>query len=224
MKTLSKKDVLIGSILIGDGHLRIQKAGKTPQLEIGHSLKQEEYLKWKCSLLKEYGFEMKIRKVIHNQKGKTYPALVASSGVSDELTSIYNLFYKNKVKLLPKIFVGHFDELLLAILFMDDGSCKVKKKDKGLISETGYIEAFMIATNNFSFDEVEYLSRYLLDKFNIKANVQRDRGKPRLAISSIESKEKLISIVKPYLEQIPSMLYKIDKPIKFKDANFTSRG
>ena len=49
-------------------------------------------------------------------------------------------------------------------------------------------------------------------------------GKPRLAISSIESKEKLISIVKPYLEQIPSMLYKIDKPIKFKDANFTSRG
>jgi len=218
-------EALIIGLVIGDGYMRIQEKSHHAYLEISHSLKQKQYLDFKISLVKKY---LKIDHSIYNRiikkDNKEYPVIKATFKSDSRFTHIYKLVYEDKIKTLRNIY-DKFDKLSLALMYMDDGSCKVKKRLKQkngdiLLSDIGYIDAFMIATNCFSFGECKLFCNMLKNKFDIDATVQKDRELPRIAISNIKSKQIFIELIKPFVELVPDMLYKINKPIRMSDANF----
>ena len=106
---------------------------------------------------------------------------------------------------------------------MDDGSKKIKKKVKRkdgscILFNSGYIDSYMIATNGFSFKECNVLCECIKNVFGIIGHVQSDRGTPRISISDNLSKKKFREIILPYVKMIPSMQYKINGILSFKEA------
>lgn len=78
---------------------------------------------------------------------------------------------------------------------MDDGS-KINKTVR-------------IATNCFTYEEVEFLSAVLLENFNLISKPQKSgKDKGHILYFSSSSFVQFSNIVKPYM--LPSMLYKLD--------------
>ena len=93
----------------------------------------------------------------------------------------------------------YFDEVALAILFMDDG-CKE--------TFNGKIKTFKISIGGFTLDEVNLLAKHIEKKFDLNTKVYLEQKKyPCIKFTKKENKEKFVKIIRPYLH--PSMLYKI---------------
>ena len=116
-----QKAVVIGSIL-GDGFL--QKTGKSnARLRLEHSLKQKDYLIWKCEILNNF-FQKKpeILERINLKFGKSYQYIRNQSYSGLEFGKLHQLFYVDGKRIIP----NKISKLLnsprsLAVWFMDDG-------------------------------------------------------------------------------------------------------
>lgn len=98
------------------------------------------------------------------------------------------------VKIIPRNISEFLTPLALAIWFMDDGS-KINNTVR-------------IATNNFSFEEIEFLSTVLYNKYNLKSKPQSaGKSKGHILYFSSSSMVEFSNIVKPYMH--PSMFYKL---------------
>src|SRR3990167_5681331 len=113
--------VIIGSIL-GDGFL--QKTGKNhARLRLEHSLKQQDYLIWKCKILNNF-FQKKpeILERFNLKFGKSYQYIRNQSYSGLEFGKLHQLFYVDGKKIIPnKISELLKDPMSLAVWFMDDG-------------------------------------------------------------------------------------------------------
>lgn len=184
--TQFQRSVIIGSIL-GDGYLRIVPGRKNAFLEINHSIKQKEYVDWKYSVLKSICISLprsrkgKGKKVAYRFWTKQHP----------ELTEIYQLFYRNGKKIIPKNIV--LDPVVLTVWYMDDGS---KCRDCDIY----------LNTQQFSRRDQEFLI-LSLKKMKLETRMNKDKDYLRLRFlkSSIPN---LKSIVEKMI--IPSMKYKIE--------------
>lgn len=107
---------------------------------------------------------------------------------------IYELFYINKVKIVPAVIVDYLSPIALAVWIMDDG-CKASSGLK-------------IATNSFTLQEVEFLCKVLNNKYQFEAK-PHSAGVPNQYVIYINRKsiEKLAKLVKPYIH--PSITYKL---------------
>lgn len=67
-----------------------------------------------------------------------------------------------------------------------------------------------IATNCFTYEEIQFLSAVLYKKYNLKTNPQSSgRNKGHVLYLSTSSMVEFSNIVKPYM--LPSMYYKLGK-------------
>lgn len=193
--TKIQKAIIIGSIL-GDGFL--QKTGsKNARLRLEHSLKQKEYLLWKCQILGNY-FQSKPQILERNNPifGKTYQYIRAQSYSGSEFGNLCHLFYVDGKKIIPnKISDLLKDPLSLAVWFMDDGYFYQRDKIAYI-----YLPKYdQISINN------------LLDVLKVNFNLSpalkvKKRGEYVLNFSVVETK-KLMQIIKPFV--ILSMSYKL---------------
>jgi len=108
---------------------------------------------------------------------------------------------------------------------MDDGSKKIKKaihrKDGSIMhSDTGYIEAFLLATNGFRKEDCDLLSDMLFDKYQIVAHVQSDRGQPRMSVSDLQSKLAFLETITKTVREVSCMGYKISGELQYAKSNF----
>jgi len=111
--------VLIGSLL-GDGHIATVSTS-TARYGESHSIKQKEYLEWKASIFGEL-----ISKVSPSQKrvgDRVYKSVRYSSRTTREFRTYYDLFYPAGKKVFPADLPDLMTPLVLAVWFMDDGSC-----------------------------------------------------------------------------------------------------
>lgn len=215
----TKRELII-SLSIGDGHLHMQQKAMNAYLDITHSAKQQEYLLWKHNLLNRSGFSSHVSKKYNMCKQKkilTFRLLTKSNEI---ISDVYKGLYLNGKKNM-KFILQNLSPFVLAVWYMDDGSKKVKKKikrkDGTIISfKHGYIDAYMIAVNGFSFDECEDLCAFLRKKYDVVGHVQKDRGKPRISISDNRSKNNFRNLISPYIDV--SMLYKINGIATFGEA------
>jgi hypothetical protein len=88
-----------------------------------------------------------------SSQGKIYYSIKFRTWSFSSFNYIYDLFYKNKVKIVPKDIGNYLTPLALAIWFMDDGS----KHSAGVL----------LHTNLFSKEEVELLQKVLLSKYGL---------------------------------------------------------
>lgn len=192
--TKQQRSVIIGSIL-GDGFL--QRTGKkNARLRFEHSLKQKEYLVWKCQVLAElFQSKPKILKRKNPAYGKTYQYVRAQSYSDAELGEFLRLFYHDCKKVIPdNINKLLKDPLSLAVWFMDDGYYYARDKMAYIYlpkydqtSMTSLLLALQINFNLFPSLKIKKRGEYVL-------------------IFSVKETGKLVRLIQRYL--IPSMAYK----------------
>jgi hypothetical protein len=109
------------------------------------------------------------------------------------ITSIYNIFYINGIKIIPLDIYHYFNAVVFAYWIMGDGSLH---KEGGLI----------LCTDSFTIEEIILLINVLIIKYNLICSIHNYGGKKRIYIS-VKSMPIVRSLVSPYI--VPSMLYKI---------------
>lgn len=201
-KKLSKKQksLLIG-LLIGDGTISSNFVFK-----LSHSVEQREYLEWKIKLLDKFqiknnGIKEYISTCGYNiGKGVLYSQM----SVIPTIKALRRTIYIPKKTITRKL-LNWLTPLEIAIWYMDDGHINVNtSKQRSSIQHT-----IKIAT---CVDEitVEVIIQYFLDIWNIKfRKFPEGKNTFSIASSSEEDYSKFVNLIKPFVEQVPSMLYKI---------------
>lgn len=156
-----------------------------------------EYLMFLHKLFSELGYcNSKLPNITIRlgRKGKLIKIVKFSTWTYTSFNWIYDLWYENKVKHVPKCIDQYLTPLALAIWIMDNGA-KVSKSLK-------------LNTNSFSYNDCLLLVKVLNNNFNIKASIQSTGKKDQYLIYIWkESMINLINIVSPYI--IPEMKYKL---------------
>lgn len=206
--TIDKKDFIsfiIGTVL-GDSSLC---GKKNKYLFMGHCEKQLEYLKWKEQIIKEnlpvgVNFKQGISMTSPSNHRQNFYKIFTTT--HHKLTAIYKITYNDKnIKFISKEALNKLTPLGLAVLFMDDGCKEVVWNRKKTFR---YIKSFKISLGGFVKEEVQLLSDYLLETYNIESKIYLEYHKyPCLKITTNENKDKFINLIKPYI--INSMKYKI---------------
>lgn len=199
---------LIGIILF-DGSM-----SKDHYLYIRHGGKQLDYTNEKVNFISKYFIPKSIKESTDNL-GNTYRYAYYNDY---KLRFLYNNIYKNGKKTLGKNIINRFDEITLAIMYMDDGCLGLHKDPK----HEGVYRSREIHLNvqSFSFHEVEMLRRFLLNKWGLEFHITKDKGKPRMWCNT-KNTIKFLEIVSPVIiDNFPTMYYKLDLKYKNKKINF----
>ena len=165
---------LLLAISLGDCHVR-----KHGQIDIVHSSKQEEYIKWKYDMLAPYIPVNRITTFTNNG----FPGLKLTSGPSKEMAKIREMLYADGVKTYSDEVVSKMTPLCWALLYLDDGSL-ISRKNK----EHTKITAHEIIISICSDEEAECqrlideLSKSYGIKFTIKRNYKSSRNKTYYSI------------------------------------------
>ena len=185
-----QKAIVIGTIL-GDGCLCDNWSKTNYRLKMSHSIKQQEYVLWKYSVLKNWILtEPKI-----HEKTKSITIRTISH---PELTDLHAIFYQDKKKIIPQNIEDLLSPIALAVWFMDDGNA-VRHK-------SGDIYAYNLNTQSFDRPEHQILIKVLRDKFDLHPNINKNNGSLRLYIG-VKDKINFANLIKDYI--VPSMQYKI---------------
>lgn len=196
----SQKRLLLG-LLIGDGTIT-----NHPDFKMDHSEKQREYLQWKSLLLdteklKHSGIKEYIQKCGYNIGSKVIRLRV---GTNFTIKALRRSIYKPN-KTITRNWLNWFTERELAIWYMDDGCININtSKQRSSIQHT-----IKIATC-VDLETVEIIIKYFMDKWKIKFRLfSEGKGTYSIASSSESDCLNFVKLIKPYVEQVPSLLYKI---------------
>jgi len=187
-----QKQIIFGTVL-GDGYLKNTTYDLGTVLMCAHSVKQEDYVKYKSSFFNEDTFSLKNykRKTPNKITGKLYSTCLLSLKVNENLNYFHEQFYINNKKRIPiSLLEAYYTPLALAIHFMDDGS---------KVGTSGY----MLHTCSFEEDNIKEFMVFLKNKYNIITSLQ---SLNRLYIKS-ESKLRFKKLIQPYT--CNTMLYKL---------------
>jgi hypothetical protein len=183
--TLLEREVVIGCLL-GDGTL--SKSGKEYRLRIEHKAAHREYVDWKYCQLQRFC-------VTPPQFVRQHQSYRFGTVGHPELTELRQAFYKNGVRTVPKLLEGRLSPLALAILLMDDG---------GRIHHT-----VSFALHGY-FEPDAGLIRSMLRKLGIETTWQFDgHGCGRRLYIATSSYAAFKELVKPYVDQVRCMAYKL---------------
>ncbi|MEA3463665.1 MAG: LAGLIDADG endonuclease [Patescibacteria group bacterium] len=184
--------IIIGSLL-GDGRLECRSKSGNARLRMHHGEKQKEYLFWKYDIFKNIT-TCKPRRITWEDKKRNVCCVswYFHTLTLKELRDFHLLFYKEGKKVLPSNLYKLLTPLALAVWTMDDG-------DNSKNSLRYNIQSF-------NRNEQELIKRILKRKYDINANLNKDRNNYRLRVD-LESTQRLIRIIQPFI--IPSIKYKI---------------
>ena len=202
IKKLSKeqKSLLIG-LLLGDGTISSNYVFK-----LSHSEAQREYLEWKVDLLNKFGFKNNgVKEYIstcgYNKGGKV---LYSQMSINPTIKALRRTVYTPKKRITRRL-LNWLTPLGLAIWYMDDGCINVNtSKQRSSIQHT-----IKIATC-VDLDTAQVIIDYFKEVWNVQFRPFKEGAGTYSVASSTESDcAAFIQIIRPYVEQVPSLLYKI---------------
>lgn len=206
VKKLNKeqKSLLI-ALLLGDGTISSNYVFK-----LSHSEEQREFLEWKVKLANEAGFKLNgikeyISKCGYNV-GKN--VLYSQFSINPTIKALRRTVYIPKKTITRKL-LNWLNPLGIAIWFMDDGCINVNtSKQRSSIQHTIKIATCVdLSTANI-------IINYFNEVWNIKFRLFNE-GKNTYSIASSTEEDcfNFVKLVKPYIIQVPSLLYKIRKDL-----------
>ena len=214
MKSKFKKEgrnLLIG-LLIGDGTISNNFVFK-----IAHSEAQKDYLEWKIKQLKDAG--------IRNNGIKSYiktsgfnsgvPVYYTQLNIIPFIKVLRRVFYKNKKIIGNRKMLNRLSARELAIWYMDDGHINIRKTGKK-------IHGFYIKISTCEpKQEVQILIDYFKEVWDINFYMFHEGRSADSYSLCCGTKEgvKFINIIKPYVLQIPSMIYNITYDLSQRKRN-----
>ena len=199
-----QKSLLI-ALLIGDGTISSNYVFK-----LSHSTLQREYLEWKVELLNKYGIKNNGVKEYISKCGYNIGKSVLYSQMSliPTIKALRRSVYTPKKTITRKL-LEWLNPLGLAIWYMDDGCINVNtSKQRSSIQYTIKISTCVDDST------IKTIINYFDEVWGIHFRPFKEgRNTYSIASSSELDCEKFIKIVKPYIEQVPSFLYKIRKDL-----------
>ena len=199
---------LIGMILF-DGSMNGEK-----YLYLRHGGDQLNYVDEKVNFISNYLAPTSMRTCIDNN-GYTYRYAYYNN---ERLKYLYKDIYIDGKKRITSKILNRFDEITLAIMYLDDGCLGLRKDPK--YPDTYKSREIHLNTQSFTFDEVEMLQAHLKNKFDVDFHLTTDKGKPRLWCNT-KNTLKFLEIVAPVIHyNFPTMYYKLDLKYKRKKINF----
>lgn len=203
MKTKINKESrnLLIALLLGDGTISNNNV-----LKLSHCIEQEDYLKWKIQQLNNCGLKNNGLKHYVSVKGFNIGKTVCYTQLSviPFIKLLRKIMYK-PIKNYSKL-INRIDERGLAIWYMDDGHLNNRKYADGTYH--GY---YIRISTCLPKEQCDIIIKTIKEKFNVEFYTFHEGKKEdsfSLCCGTKEAK-KFIKLVKPYVEQIPSMLYKV---------------
>lgn len=201
-KVMSKdqKRLLI-SLLLGDGTISSNYVFK-----LSHSSEQKEFLEWKVNLLNKYNIKNNGIKEYISTCGYNIGKLVLYSQMSltSTIKALRRSVYTPK-KTITRNLLNWLDRRGIAIWYMDDGCINVNTSKQ----RTSICHRIRIST---CVDEntVQVIIKYFKEVWDIEFHPFHE-GKNTFSIYTTDEKncKKFVDIVKPYILEVPSLLYKI---------------
>ena len=199
--TKPQRAIIVGTLL-GDGHLETTDKGRTYRLKIEHSVKQKEYVDWLYQKLQALVGAPPRERSYRGGFNATFTGYGFTTYSLGSLRFYGQQFYpRNRIKIVPKIIRKLLESLSVAIWYLDDGSFKSNRH-----------RTFIIHTHSFTRGELKIIQDALSFKFGINTSLNRQEytGKLywRIYVFS-ESADKFLKLVKPVIDQLPSMKYKL---------------
>lgn len=187
----SQKQLVIGSLL-GDG--AITESGA---YACSHSVKQEEYFKFKMNNLENL-HSWRFQKQVHNYeylKSET-ESLHFTTGCNRFLYEMRTVYYPSGKKEFPHEFLReNLKPEGLAYWYLDDG----------------FINGGNFCFCAHAYSDVKLISAQLEEMFGIKSSVQKSKGKDSIVYVLRGSLDLFYRLLIPYVEHIPSMMYKLKR-------------
>lgn len=201
-KKLSKeqKSLLIG-LLLGDGTISSNYVFK-----LSHSEAQREFLEWKIDLLNKFGFKNNGVKEYISTCGynKGNKVLYSQMSLNPTIKALRRTVYTPK-KHITRRLLNWLTPIGLAIWYMDDGCINVNtSKQRSSIQHT-----IKIATC-VDLDTAQVVIDYFKEVWDVQFRPFKEgKGTYSIASSTESDCAAFIQIIHPYIEQVPSLLYKI---------------
>ena len=202
MKTKINKEsrnLLIG-LLLGDGTISNNYVFK-----LSHCEQQRDYLEWKIKLLGNNGIRANgIKEYISTcgyNSGKK--VLYTQLSIIPFIKVLRRVFYRPKKILGNRKLLNRLSAQEIAIWYMDDGCINIRKsKNK--------IHGFYIRIATcLPEKELQVIIDYFKEVWNISFyKISEGKGTYSVCCGTKEG-IKFINIVKPYVQQVPSMIHKI---------------
>jgi hypothetical protein len=204
MKTKITKESrnLLIALLLGDGTISNNNVFK-----LSHCEEQRDYLEWKIKQLKDAGLRNNGLKEYISARGFNINKKVYYTQLSiiPFIKVLRRVFYKPYKKLGNRKLLNRLDARGIAIWYMDDGHINYRKTN-------GKIHGFYIKIATcLPKEELQIIIDYFKDVWNIEFYMFHEGRKKDSYSLCCGTKEgiKFINIVKPYVEQVPSMAHKI---------------
>lgn len=211
------RNALMGTIL-ADGSIqkeRVNNYHDKTYIEITHTTKNLDYLKAKKEL-----FELLPNTICsikeHNKvtENKTYTLHRLTTNSTQYFKVLRDLLYtENRIKLFPKEIIDSFNNLSLLLLYLDDGTLRVR-----YYQGTNKIREARVTfcLDSFTFQEMQYFQKYLKQKYDIDTKIYRHSKNMELnrgyrVWMNTTNTTKFMKIIDEYYNAVPSMNYKFLK-------------
>ena len=187
--TEEQKEILIGGLL---GDLSLRKIGNYSRLVVEQ--KNKEYLFHLYEIFKDFTRTPPKERLQQRLETSEIKATWYFSTISHpEFENYYQLFYKNKIKIIPENINNLLTVRGLAYWYMDDGSNKYP--------------GYMLSTACFSEEEHNILKNYFLT-LDIYITIYNNKYRSIYISTKNNSNLIFLNLIKPYI--VTSMLYKIN--------------
>ena len=204
MKTKITKESrnLLIALLLGDGTISNNNVFK-----LSHCKEQRDYLEWKIEQLKNAGLRNNGLKEYISIKGYNIGKKVyyTQLNIIPFIKVLRRVFYKPYKKLGNRKLLNRLDAKGIAIWYMDDGHINYRKMN-------GKVHGFYIKIATcIPKEELQIIIDYFKEVWDIEFYMFHEGKKENSYSLCCGTKEgiKFINIVKPYVEQVPSMIHKI---------------
>lgn len=187
--------IIIGTVL---GDAQAERRGNGTRICFQQEELNTSYLIWLHKFFSERGYCNTTTPKVTTRLGKEGKIRQLSRFKTYTYSSfnwIHEDFYKNNRKIIPLNISEYLSPLALAVWIQDDG-CKASSGLK-------------IATNSFTYEEVNFLCEVLREKYQFKVSVHKTGALNQYNIYfSKNSMNKLVELIKPYMDK--SMYYKLN--------------
>ena len=218
IKTKEQANNAILGTIIADGSLckaRKKSYINKCYLEITHTSRNLDYLK-EIKDIFENILDVKCKITEHNKKTetKTYSLYRLTTQSTEYFKQVRDILYdNNRIKKFPPEIINRFNDISLLLLYLDDGCLKVRYYEGTSKLREARIE---LCLDSFTYWEMKYFQKYLLDKYNIKTGIYRQNKNKEInrgfrLWTNTENTRKFMNIIDKYYECIPSMKYKFLK-------------
>ncbi len=193
--TEMQKQFIVGSCL-GDGSILKGKTSSHYEFICQHGMRQYDYLLWKAEILKSLGSSSYkyIRKTPNKVTNKLYEYCLVRTKINPNLIYFRNLLYVDNKKVIQKELLQYYSTFAMAVHYMDDGFSPKRN-------------SYRLSTDCFDIKSLIVFKDFLEETYNIKTSITKSHKMTILK----ESRDHFDSLIRPYVEKINCMKYKLIK-------------